>query len=90
VTIDLNRFCTSYDALVGVDDLTMKLGRVRFSVFGDGVRLWRSAVVEGGDAAVPVRVGIAGHESVRLVVEPEGAFDRLALADWVESRFTCT
>ena len=70
VTIDLNRRCAAYDALVGVDDLTLGLGAVRFSVYGDGVRLWRSAVMRGGDPAVPVHVDLAGRETIRLVVEP--------------------
>ncbi|WP_030045736.1 NPCBM/NEW2 domain-containing protein, partial [Streptomyces resistomycificus] len=90
VTVDLNRECSAYDALVGVDDLTAGLGRVSFSVYADGVRLWRSGTVEGGDAAVPVHVGLAGRETVRLVVEPHSHFDNLALADWAESRFTCS
>ncbi len=90
VTIDLNRECSSYEALVGVDDLMMKIGKVRFSVLGDGVPLWRSGVVKGGEPAVPVRVDIAGRETVRLVVEPVRPFDKVTLADWAESRFTCT
>ncbi|MFF7310503.1 sigma-70 family RNA polymerase sigma factor [Streptomyces sp. NPDC008137] len=89
VTIDLNRSCSSYDALVGVDDLTLRLGTVRFSVYADGVRLWRSGLVDGGDPAVPVHVNLAGRSTVRLVVEPRGALDNVALADWAESRFTC-
>ncbi|MFE1044293.1 sigma-70 family RNA polymerase sigma factor [Streptomyces olivaceus] len=89
VTIDLNRSCSSYDALVGVDDLTMELGKVRFSVYADGVPLWNSGTVEGGDAAVPVHVDISGRETVRLVAEPHGPFDSLTLADWAQSRFTC-
>ncbi|MBQ1098528.1 sigma-70 family RNA polymerase sigma factor [Streptomyces sp. b94] len=89
VTIDLNRSCSSYDALVGVDDLTMRLGEVRFSVHADGVRLWSSGTVEGGDPAVPVHVDISGRETVRLVVEPHGPFGTVALADWARSRFTC-
>ncbi|CAL9493224.1 sigma-70 family RNA polymerase sigma factor [Streptomyces sp. enrichment culture] len=89
VTIDLNRPCTAYDALVGVDDLTMKRGRVTFSVHADGVPLWNSGVVGGGDAAVPVHVDLTGRETVRLVVEPVGPFDGVALADWAQSRFTC-
>lgn len=91
VTIQLNRPCTSYQAMVGVDDLTMGLGAVRFSVFnGDGARLWRSPVMEGGDPAVPVSVNIAGQSSIRLVVEPETPFGGVALADWAESRISCT
>ncbi|MFC9652405.1 sigma-70 family RNA polymerase sigma factor [Streptomyces sp. NPDC056937] len=89
VTIDLNRSCSRYAALVGVDDLTMGLGSVRFSLYGDGTRLWRSPVVSGGDAAVPVDVGIAGRKTIRLVVEPHTPFDVVALADWARSRISC-
>ncbi|MEV5356927.1 sigma-70 family RNA polymerase sigma factor [Streptomyces sp. NPDC052693] len=89
VTIDLNRPCSAYDALVGVDDLTLKHGKVSFSVYADGVRLWRSGLVEGGDPAVPVHVNLTGRSTVRLVVEPRGALNGLTLADWAESRFTC-
>lgn len=90
VTIDLNRECTAYDALVGVDDLTAGLGKVSFSVYADGVRLWRSGTVGGRDSAVPAHVDLAGRETVRLVVEPHSHLDDLALADWAESRFTCS
>ncbi|MFJ8466237.1 sigma-70 family RNA polymerase sigma factor [Streptomyces swartbergensis] len=89
VTIDLNRSCSSYEALVGVDDLTLKLGKVYFSVYADGVRLWRSGPVEGGDPAVPVQVNLTGRSTVRLVVQPRSALDNLVLADWAESKFTC-
>lgn len=90
VTVDLNRPCTAYDALVGVDDLTLGLGRVTFSVYADGVRLWRSGPVGGHDEAVPVHVGLAGRRTVRLVVEPHrDVFAQAALADWAEARFTC-
>ncbi|MER7895007.1 sigma-70 family RNA polymerase sigma factor [Streptomyces sp. NPDC096046] len=89
VTIDLNHSCSSYDALVGVDDMTLRLGKVYFSVYADGVRLWRSPLVEGGDAAVPVRVDLTGRSTVRLVVEPRSSLDELMPVDWAESRFTC-
>ncbi|MFD4632324.1 sigma-70 family RNA polymerase sigma factor [Streptomyces sp. NPDC058284] len=89
VTIDLNRSCSTYDAVVGVDDMTMGLGKVRFSVYGDGARLWQSPLVKGGDPAVPLHVGIAGRKTVRLVVDPYTPFDATALADWAQSRMTC-
>lgn len=89
VTIDLNRDCMAYDALVGVDDLTPGVRAVRFSVYGDGVRLWRSAALRRGDAAVPVHVPLAGHATLRLVVEPADLSGMAALADWAESRITC-
>ncbi|MGZ3116388.1 sigma-70 family RNA polymerase sigma factor [Streptomyces sp. H62] len=89
VTITLNAACSSYDALVGTDDLTMRLGKVHFSVYADGTRLWTSGVVEGGAPAVPVHVDLTGRETVRLVVEPHTPGDSLTLADWAQSRFTC-
>ncbi|MDX3385335.1 sigma-70 family RNA polymerase sigma factor [Streptomyces niveiscabiei] len=90
VTIDLNRTCTSYDALVGIDDTTLRLGQAYFAVYADGVRLWRSGLVKGGDPAVPVHVDLTGRKTVRLVVEPYTPFDELALVDWAESRFRCS
>lgn len=90
VTVDLNRACSSYDAFVGVDDLTMKLGKVSFSVYADGRRVWASGVIKGGDPAVPVHVDLTGRTTVRLVVEPHSGVDSVALADWADSGFTCT
>ncbi|WP_447038767.1 sigma-70 family RNA polymerase sigma factor [Streptomyces sp. DSM 118878] len=90
VTIDLNRTCSTYDALVGVDDMTLRIGRLRFSVYADGARLWRSPLMKGGDPAVPAHVDITGRRTIRLVVEPHTSFDTVALADWAQSRLSCT
>ncbi|MFH8339724.1 sigma-70 family RNA polymerase sigma factor [Streptomyces sp. AM6-12] len=90
VTIDLNRQCTAYDAVAGVDDMTLGLGKVTFAVYADGVPLWQSGLVKGRDRAVPVHVDLTGRRTVQLVVRPHRApFDRMALADWARSRFTC-
>lgn len=90
VTIQLNRRCTRYEAMAGVDDLTLGLGAVRFSVFDDaGTRLWQSAVVRGDDPAVPVGIDINGQERIRLVVERVTRFGSVALADWANSRISC-
>ncbi|MEV0927976.1 sigma-70 family RNA polymerase sigma factor [Streptomyces spongiicola] len=92
VTIDLNRECSSYDALVGVDDMTLGLGTVRFSVYADGVRRWRSPLLRGGAPAVPVSVGLTGSETLRLVVAPHGVrpLAATAVADWARARITCS
>ncbi|WP_310729258.1 sigma-70 family RNA polymerase sigma factor [Streptomyces sp. N2A] len=89
VLIDLNRSCTSYDALVGVDDLSLGTGALRFSVYGDGERLWRSGVVRGDRPAVPVHVPLTGHRTLRLVVDPATPLDAVALGDWAEARISC-
>ncbi|MGW1506952.1 sigma-70 family RNA polymerase sigma factor [Streptomyces mirabilis] len=89
VTIDLNRDCSAYDALVGVDDLTLGLGQVSFLVYADGARLWQSPLVKGGEPAIPVHVNLTGRKTIRLAVEPHTRFDAAALADWAESKFQC-
>ncbi|MFD7020022.1 sigma-70 family RNA polymerase sigma factor [Streptomyces sp. NPDC059928] len=89
VTIDLNRQCRTYDAYAGLDHLTMELGAVRFSVYGDGTRLWRSPVLHGGDPAVPVHADITGRRTIRLVAEPQDGFSGAALADWARSEISC-
>ncbi|MCX4982321.1 sigma-70 family RNA polymerase sigma factor [Streptomyces sp. NBC_00572] len=90
--IDLNRQCTSYDAIVGVDDLSALLGvgGVRFSVYGDEERLWRSDVVRAGDPPIPVHVDISGRSTIRLVVEEHTPFGRAAVADWAQSQISCS
>ncbi|WP_344632417.1 NPCBM/NEW2 domain-containing protein [Streptomyces glaucosporus] len=89
LTVDLGGSCTALDALVGVDDLTAIPAAVRFSVYGDGVRLWQSDMVRRGDAPVPVHVSLTGRRTLRLVVEPRTALDAVALADWAQARITC-
>ncbi|MFB7913885.1 sigma-70 family RNA polymerase sigma factor [Streptomyces sp. NPDC056061] len=90
VTIQLNRQCSRYEAMVGVDDMMLGLGSVRFSVVGgDGTRLWRSPVMKGGDPAMPVAVAITGQEKIRLVVEQAHPWGGLALADWADSGINC-
>ncbi|WP_344094776.1 sigma-70 family RNA polymerase sigma factor [Streptomyces stramineus] len=89
VTIDLNRSCTAYDAVVGVDDMTLGLGALRFSVYGGDTRLWSSGVVRGGEAAVPVHVPLSGYRTMRLVVEPGSAMGTFAVADWARAEITC-
>ncbi|MEU9775849.1 sigma-70 family RNA polymerase sigma factor [Streptomyces sp. NPDC047968] len=89
ILIDLNRPCVAYEAVVGVDDLTPGGRTVRFAVYGDGSRVWRSEPLARGDEAVRVRVPLTGHRTLRLVVEPVGPGASLALADWAEPRITC-
>ncbi|MEE1941635.1 NPCBM/NEW2 domain-containing protein [Streptomyces sp. TRM 70361] len=89
VVVEVGGACTVFEALVGVDDLTLGRGAVRFAVHADGVRLWRSGLLRRGDAPVPVRVPLTGRRTVRLVVEARTVVDQTVLADWVRARFGC-
>ncbi|MFI0737762.1 sigma-70 family RNA polymerase sigma factor [Streptomyces sp. NPDC021100] len=68
VAIDLNRSCTAFDAVVGVDDLSLGRPALRFSVLADGESVWRSGVVRGDGPAVPVHAALTGRRTLRLVV----------------------
>ncbi|WP_372442688.1 NPCBM/NEW2 domain-containing protein [Streptomyces pactum] len=91
LTIDLNRPCTAYRAVAGIDDLSAEPGSAaRFAVYADGVLLWRSRMLHAGEPAVPVSVGLSGRRTVRLVVERHGSVDRKAMADWADSSIDCS
>ncbi|MEV1011526.1 sigma-70 family RNA polymerase sigma factor [Streptomyces sp. NPDC049881] len=89
VTVDLNRECLAYRAAVGIDDMSRGLGSAVFTVYADGVRLWRSDVISGRDGAVRLDVPLAGVEELRLTVEPADRLGAVALADWADSEIAC-
>ncbi|MFD0359481.1 NPCBM/NEW2 domain-containing protein [Streptomyces sp. NPDC127110] len=90
VEITLNRQCTSFSARAGVDGLSMLTdGTVRFSVYGDGQRLWRSGALGYDDAPVPVQVPLAGRSTLRLVVEQAGQGHLPTLAGWADAVISC-
>ncbi|MET9695648.1 sigma-70 family RNA polymerase sigma factor [Streptomyces sp. NPDC006529] len=91
VEITLNRRCSAFSARAGVDGLSLPGdGAVRFSVYGDGVRLWRSAALSYGDPAVPVEVGLRGRKTLRLVVEHADRYTDLTLASWADAVISCS
>jgi hypothetical protein len=89
VVVDLNRACTSYDAVAGLDDLSADGGAVRFEVYGDETPLFTSGVVTADSGPVPVHVDLAGYRTLRLVVQDAGGGPLLNLADWARARISC-
>ncbi|WP_244291485.1 sigma-70 family RNA polymerase sigma factor [Streptomyces subrutilus] len=99
VEIALNRQCTAFSARAGVDGLGMWTwgsprtewggGSVRFSVYADGQRLWRSEALGYGDPPAAVQVSLAGRETLRLVTEKAGPGRLPALASWADSVISC-
>ncbi|WP_326589338.1 sigma-70 family RNA polymerase sigma factor [Streptomyces sp. NBC_01294] len=90
VEIALNRQCTTFSARAGVDGLSMFTdGTVRFSVYGDGQRLWQSAALGYGDPPASVQVSLAGRKMLRLVVERAGRGSLPALASWADAEISC-
>lgn len=90
VEITLNRQCTSFSARAGVDGLSLLTdGTVRFSVYADGQRLWRSGVLGYGDAPAAVQAPLAGRSTLRLVVEQAGQGSLPTLASWADAVISC-
>ncbi|MGW6708754.1 sigma-70 family RNA polymerase sigma factor [Streptomyces sp. NPDC054956] len=90
VEIALNRQCTNFSARAGVDGLSLLTdGEVRFSVYADGQRLWQSRALGYEDRAVGVSVSLAGHKTLRLVVERAGDGRLPTLASWADAVISC-
>lgn len=90
VEISLNRQCRAFSARVGVDGRSLLTdGEVRFSVYGDGRRLWQSRALGHDDAPVDVDVSLAGTRTLRLVVERAGEGRLPALASWADAVVDC-
>ncbi|WP_327284121.1 MULTISPECIES: sigma-70 family RNA polymerase sigma factor [unclassified Streptomyces] len=90
VEITLNRQCTAFSARAGVDALSLFTdGTVRFSVYADGQRLWRSGALGFDDPAAAVDVPLAGRKTLRLVVEQAGQGSLPTLASWADAVISC-
>ncbi|MEU3773630.1 sigma-70 family RNA polymerase sigma factor [Streptomyces sp. NPDC032472] len=90
VEITLNRQCSAFSARAGVDGLSLFTdGTIRFSVYADGERLWRSEPLGYEDRAAAVNVSLAAHRTLRLVVEPAGRGSVPTLASWADGVISC-
>ena len=72
-----------------VDDEVGANGSVRFEVYGDSTRLFRSAVVRGADPGQAVSVNVVGRSGLRLVVTRGGDNFNSDHADWGSAKLRC-
>lgn len=85
----LNGQCSSFNAVIGIDDEVGALGRATFQVIGDGRVLYDSGELTGKDSGRQVDVMIAGVRELQLKVL-KGANTYYDHADWADARVTCT
>ncbi len=81
--------CTSFTAVIGIDDFQGPRGSVIFKVLGDGTELFNSGVLTGASAALPVKVDLKGAKYIELVVDPNGSNGN-DWADWADAKFICS
>jgi len=83
--LDLGGKAKRFFAQVGMDDSAGGQGSVEFIVSGDGKVLWRSGLLTGGNAALPVKVNLSGVRVLSLRVTDGGDGSGFDHADWAEA-----
>ncbi len=90
LSVDLAANCTSFRAVVGLDDeVTTGVGTVRFQVYGDGTLLADSGIRSGGQAGAELTADVTGVEVLRLVADEATNGKNFDHADWGGARLTC-
>jgi hypothetical protein len=86
----LNGQCTSFTAVIGVDDEVGSNGSVIFQVYVDGQMRYMSPTLTGSSPALPIQVDISGGSEIGLFVHygwDDYGFDH---ADWANAQIQCT
>jgi NPCBM/NEW2 domain/Right handed beta helix region len=81
--------CSTFSAVVGVDDEVATNGSVIFQVSVDGVQRYQSAVITGAAANQAISVDVTGANELALIVS--GGSDNFEYdhADWGDAKVAC-
>ncbi len=86
IRYSLGNHYATFEAEVGVDDEKAGAGSVAFQVFADGVKVFDSATMHGGEAAKKVSVSLDAVDELTLVVTDAGDGINSDHADWADAR----
>lgn len=86
LTYPLDPAYKKFAAEMAIDDGTGGRGSVTFRVFVDAEERYRSTIIRGGDAPVPMSIDVAGGQTLSLVVDFAERADELDHADWLNAR----
>lgn len=89
IRVQLGGACTTFNAVVGLDDEVGANGSVVFAIYGDGTPLYSSGVLTGSSQGVPVSVSVSGFNELALIVTDAGDNLYYDHADWANARVTC-
>ena len=85
----LNGTCSTFTAVVGIDDEVGALGSVGFQVWTDGVLRYDSGVMTGASASRNAFVNVASATELQLVVTNGGDDVNSDHADWADAQLAC-
>ncbi|WP_425256418.1 alpha-N-acetylglucosaminidase TIM-barrel domain-containing protein [Pseudarthrobacter sp. J47] len=91
-TFLLGAACARFTATVGIDDTMNRADAfpdVVFSVYADGVKLFDSGVMRGGETR-SVDVDLTGATTLRLVVDKYDADNWWDRSDWADAKVVCS
>ena len=86
LTYRLEKRYRRFEADLAIDDQTQRRGSVVFRVLAGPREMYKSAVVRGGDAPLPLSLDVSGVDRLSLVVDYADRADELDHADWLDAR----
>ncbi|WP_255491791.1 MULTISPECIES: NPCBM/NEW2 domain-containing protein [unclassified Actinotalea] len=89
LTTWLGRTCTTFEAVVGIDDEVTQEGSVSFQVLGDGMLLADTGVVTSASGGVPLSVDVTGVRSLTLIAHEATNGKNFDHADWGGAQLVC-
>lgn len=90
VRYTLGGVCSTFTAMIGIDDEVDFRGSVIFKVYADGAIAHTSGTMGGSMGAQPVSVNVSGKNELQLVVTDAGDGISYDHADWADAKVVCT
>jgi hypothetical protein len=90
VRFALNGACSTFTAVVGVDDEVAANGNVVFQVWTDGIQRYDSGPMTGGTSRQSVSVPVTGVTELALIVTDGGDGVDYDHADWADAKVSCS
>ena len=89
--VNLKGGAKKFTTYVGVDDeVSGRIGSVKFRVYGDGKVLWDSGIMKAGEPAKKAEVDVRGIKTLMLLVDSAGDGISYDHANWAEAKFEVT
>jgi hypothetical protein len=89
ITVDIPAGCTTFDAVVGLDDEVGANGTATFRVIADGQTLATTPVLTGTDDPYPLHLDITGHTQLTLTTDHAADNNWWDHTDWADAHLTC-